>query len=162
MKRKELWLFLAKLTGLTLVFGYIWYAGLQERYPYILQPIAEPILTSLGVREWRLMLVLEHFTNIVPYLALVLASPRILAIWKKVVTALVIGTVVIVAGHIALSAAVYHLEQAYSLSKSFYRVIVPLYLINDALPLVLWLLFFPRLPGQLLGIELFGRKKREG
>ncbi len=155
MKRKALWLFLAKLALFTGVLGWIWFAGLQVRYPDLLDPVATPLFTTLGVRRWWLALVLQHFTSIVPYLALVLATPNIRSQWKRFTVALVGGTAAIVLGHLLLSVAVYYLERSYGFGTTFYRFIVPLYLLNDALPLVLWLAFFPNVPGLLLGRPLF-------
>ena len=43
------------------------------------------------------------------------------------------------------------------MSKAFYRFIVPMYIVNDALPLVLWLLFYPHMPERLLGWKIFAR-----
>lgn len=158
MKRKDLWLFLAKLVPLTLALGYLWFSGLQVRYPYLIDPIATPFLEALGVRQWMLALVLEHFTNILPYVALVLASPGLIARWPRSLAALLGGLAIIVLGHLLLSWVVYELYIRYSLSKAFYRIIVPVYLVNDALPLVLWLIFFPGVPARLFGLRIFGHK----
>jgi hypothetical protein len=140
--KKELYPFLLKLSGFSLILGYFWYAGLQRYYPELIDPVASPILTMLGVRRWWLALVAEHFTNIIAYLALVLATAGLISQWKRHLIALFGGTAIIVLVHILMSAAVYYLELKYSMSKSFYKIIVPIYIFNDALPLVLWLLFF--------------------
>jgi len=158
--RKELWLFLAKLVPLTLLLGYVWFRTVQRQYPDFVDVVADPFFRLVGVRRWWLALVIEHFTNIVPYLALVLASPDLIARWRRTLAALLGGGTALVLGHLLLSTAVYHLNEAYGLSKSFYRVIVPLYLVNDALPLILWFAFYPSLPGRLLGIRLFSARDR--
>ena len=157
MRKKQLWLFLAKLIPLTVLFGYLWLTGLQTRYPFLLDPIATPFFQLVGVKRWYLALVLEHFTNIVPYVALVLASPRLIRNWKRSLAALLGGVAVIVTGHLLMSWAVYHFHGLYGLSKAFYRIIVPIYLVNDALPLILWVLFYPKLPGELFGLRIFDR-----
>ncbi len=156
--RKNLWLFLLKLLVLTLVLGYLWFSRYQVQYPYWIDGIANKFFALLGVRKWWLALVVEHFTNLVPYIALVLASPGFLKHWKRTLIALVAGIAILILGHILLSCAVYHLHVKYSLSKSFYKIIVPLYIINDAMPLVLWLSFFPRLPSELFGFKWLGGK----
>ncbi|HPC11873.1 MAG TPA: hypothetical protein PK112_07215, partial [candidate division Zixibacteria bacterium] len=79
MIRKELWLFLAKLVPLTLLLGYVWFRTVQRQYPDFVDVVADPFFRLVGVRRWWLALVIEHFTNIVPYLALVLASPDLIA-----------------------------------------------------------------------------------
>ena len=162
MKRKDLWLFLAKLIPLTVLFGWLWFSGWQKQYPYAIWPVAEPFLNFFGATKWWMALVVEHFTNLVPYVALVLATPGLIKRWKRGLAALFGGTAIIVLGHLLLSVAVFHLNEAYSLSKTFYRFIVPMYLVNDALPLILWLVFFPDMPERLFGLRLFSRGSKGG
>ncbi len=159
MKRKDLWLFLLKLAILTLLFGYVWFAYFQAAYPHVIKPIATAFFQLVGVRRWLLTLVLEHFTNIVPYLALVLATPGLIVNRKKTLIALFGGLAIIVAVHLLLSWAVYELQVRYQLSETFYKFVVPMYLFNDALPLVLWLSFYPGVPGKLFGLKVFERQE---
>ncbi len=151
--RKDLWLFLAKLVPLTLVLGYFWFAGLQEQYPYLMKPVAFPFFELVGVKSWRLALLMEHFTNIVPYIALILASPNLITNWKRSLIAFFGGLLIIVAVHLLLSWVVYYFSMKYSLSKTFYKILVPCYLVNDAMPLILWLAFYPKLPKKLFGFR---------
>lgn len=145
MKRKVLWLFLAKLIPLTLVLGYFWYFSLQLKYPDLIEPIAGPIFALFGVRTWWLSLLLEHYTSLVPYIALVFSVPDIIKRWRRAVGALLGGVAVIVLGHILMSIAVYYILELFPGTRTSFILIVPVYLINDALPLILWLLFFPGL-----------------
>lgn len=124
--KRNLWLFLLKLAAVSLGLAYFWYSGWQRSYPDLIDPIATPVLTLLGVRRWWLALVVEHFTNIIPFIALVLATPGIVKGWKRTLVALVVGLSVLLIGHLLMSAAVYHLELKYSLSRSFYKFIVPI------------------------------------
>ncbi|RKX24774.1 MAG: hypothetical protein DRP45_07460 [Candidatus Zixiibacteriota bacterium] len=158
-KKKELWKFLLRLVPLTLLFGYFWFAFLQVRYPVLIRPVASFFLELVGVDDWLLYIVLEHFTNLVPFASLVLASPGLVSNWKKTLTALFGGLAIIIAGHLLLSWVVFELNEAYGLSRAFYRVVVPLLLLNDTLPLLLWVAFYPRLPGRLLGLRIFGDQK---
>ncbi len=158
--KKNLLLFLLKLASLTLILGYVWFSGLQEQYPHLISPIAIPFFKFVGVTKWRLVLVLEHFTNLVPYIALVLSSPGIITHWKRMLTALLGGTAIIMLFHLLLSWAVFYFSVKYSLSKTFYKIIVPFYLVNDAMPLILWLVFYPHLPSSLFGLKGFGGEKR--
>jgi len=158
VRRKELWLFLLKLPVLTLGFGYIWFSGLQLIYPDLIDPIATPFFRLVGVTNWLLYLLLEHFTNLIPYIALVLASPGLIRNWRRTIYALFGGVAAIVLVHLLLSWLVFELNEAYGLSRAFYRVWVPAYLFNDALPFGLWLLFYPELPGRLFGLRIFGHK----
>jgi hypothetical protein len=151
--RKSLWLFLLKLLVFSLVLGYLWFSRFQVQYPYWIDVFADPFFKLVGVRQWWLALVVEHFTNLVPYVALVLASPGFFKHWRRTALALVGGIAILILGHLLLSWAVYYFNEKYSLSRSFYRIVIPMYIINDALPLVLWLSFFPRLPSELFGFR---------
>ncbi len=159
--RKNLWLFLLKLLLFSLALGYLWFSRFQVQYPYWIDGIADPFFKLVGVRRWWLALVIDHFTNLVPYLALVLASPGLIDNWKRTLVSLFVGVAILVFGHLLLSWAVYYFNEKYSLSKGFYRYMVPLYIINDALPLVLWLGFFPKLPSRLFGLKWGTPAKKE-
>ena len=147
--RKDLLRFLLKLLGFTLALGYVWFAGLQRAYPDLIEPVANWFFELAGVRRWWLVLTVEHFTNVVPYLALVLASPGFFTNWKRTLLALLGGLSALVLTHIVMSIAIYYIVEAYSMSRQAYRLIVPVYIINDALPLVLWLLLYPALVPRL-------------
>jgi len=151
--RKNLWLFLLKLLVFSLVLGYLWFSRYQVLYPYWIDGIADPFFKLVGVKKWWLALVVEHFTNLVPYLALVLSSPGLFKNWKRTLSALIGGIAILILGHLLLSWAVYYFNAKYSLSRDFYKIVVPMYIINDALPLVLWLSFFPKLPAELFGFR---------
>jgi hypothetical protein len=97
----------------------------------------------------------------VPYVAIVLSTPGLLRNWKRSLAALGGGVAVLVLVHLAMSAAVYHLEAEYSLSKEFYRFMVPIYVVNDALPLALWLLFYPRVLGELFDLSRLGLQSQK-
>jgi len=139
------------------LLGWLWFAGLQRAYPDLIEPIAFPLFGLMGVREWHLYLLAEHFTNLVPYIALVIATPGIIRQWRRFVLALVVGLAIIILVHIFMSVAVYHVYEAYKMSENALRVIVPIYLVNDALPLILWLGCFPKALSDLFGFIKWGK-----
>ena len=159
--KKDLWLFLAKLAIFTVIFGLLWFYYVQNLYPVILKPIVFPIFKWIGVKKWRLSILLDHFTNIIPYVALICASPGFIKNWKKTIAALVGGLLILMLGHIAISWIDYHFWSKYGTTRPFFRRIFHFYLINDALPLGLWLLFYPRLLPQLFSFLRFGKKQPE-
>ena len=158
--KRDLWLFLTKLLLFTLILGYIWFSGLQRSYPFIIDPLASWFFKLVGVKKWWLSLTVEHFTNLIPYLGLILASPGFFKNWKHTLTALLGGLAVLVAVHILMSAAMYYIVGEYGMSKSAYKIIVPIYLVNDALPLILWLVFYPELLSKLFNFVGMGRAKK--
>ena len=121
--KRNLWLFLLKLLPATLILGWLWFTQCQHAYPYWIDPIATFFFKLFGVRTWHLALTAEHFTNLVPYLALLLATPGIIKHWRRSLLALFGGLVVIVLVHMFMSVAIYFIVEAYSMSKSAYRLI---------------------------------------
>ncbi len=160
--KKNLWLFLLKVALLTLVFGWLWFSRLQRAYPDLIGPIAEPFFELVGVRKWWLALVAEHFTNIVPYMALVLAAPGLIKDWKRTLVAFFGGLAILVLVHLLMSTAVYYVVASYEMSKTAYKILLPIYLVNDALPLVLWLAFFPKVFSELFSFVRFGGEEAPG
>ena len=148
-------LFLAKLVGVTALFGWFWFAWFEHQYPLLLKPFGDWLLPLFGARKWQLSFSLAHMSNWIPYVGLVLAGPHLSSRWKYHLLALVGGLAIIVAGHFAMLIAFYHIIDAYELSKMAYRFMLPIWVLNDALPLILWLAFFPRALSELFpGIHL--------
>jgi hypothetical protein len=158
--KKNLLPFLIKLLLISLVLGFLWFWKLQNLYPRLLWPVAVPFFQWVGVKKWLLSWVLNHFANIVPYLALVLATPRVLNNRKKLLAAILGGLLVLAIMHLFLSWMVYHYYEQYQFTKSFFRRTFPFFLINDALPLPLWLVFYPRIHKELFGF-IFKKKVAE-
>lgn len=149
--KKNLLIFLLKLVFFSTLLGYLWFWQLQALYPHLLAPAAMPFFKWVGVKKWLLSWVLDHFTNVVPYVALVLSTPGIIKGWKKFLAALFGGLIILAAVHIFLSWMVFYFSEQYHFSKAFFRRTFPLFLINDALPLMLWLLFYPKILTELFG-----------
>lgn len=148
----KLILFLIKLLLISSVLGFLWFWKLQNIYPHILSPLAIPFFQWVGVKKWLLSWVSNHFTNVVPYLALVLATPKALNDWKRLLAAILGGLLILTITHLLLSWLVYYYSEQYQFTRSFFRRTFPFFLINDALPLPLWLIFYPRMYMELLGL----------
>jgi hypothetical protein len=155
--KKNLWLFLIKLAFFTIVFGLVWFWVAQDLYPRLLKPVIFPFFKLVGVRKWRLSILLDHFTNIVPYVTLVCATPGFFKRWKKTILVLIGGLLILAIGHILLSWLDYYYWSQYGTTRPFFRNIFHFYLLNDALPLALWLIFYPRMLGEIFGFLKFGK-----
>lgn len=156
--KKEPWPFLLKLALSTLILGYIWFAAAQDAYPHMLKPIVYPFFKWVDVKTWRLSILLDHFTNIVPYISLIIATPGFFRNWKKTLLALFGGLIILMIGHVALSWLDYHFWSQYKMTRKFFKTTFHYYLLNDALPLGLWLLFYPRVLPQIFPFFRFGKK----
>ena len=155
--KKESWLFPTKVGVFLLAFGWLWFWLVQDAYPYFLKPVAYPFFEWVGVKKWRLSLLLDHFTNIVPYVTLVCASPGFFKNWKKTLTALFGGLVILMIGHLLLSWMDYYFWAKYKMTKQFFKITFPFLMLNDGLPLGLWLLFYPKVLPRVFGFLKFGK-----
>lgn len=156
--KKDLILFLLKLALSVTVLGLIWFYYFQMLYPEILKPIFLPLFQSLGVRKWRLYQLLDHFTNLVPYIALIIATPGFFKNWKKTVISLVGGLAILIVGHFVLSYLDDYYYARYQQTKQFFRSTFHYYVINDALPFLLWLAFYPKILTQLFGFKRLAKE----
>lgn len=155
--KKNLWQFLAKLAAVTVILGLAWFWWLREAYPGFIAIPARSLLPLLGVQKLHFSAASEHFANMIPYVALVLAGPGALKRWRQLLLALFAGIAILVIGHLLMLTGFYFIVEEYALSKQAYRLILPIWVLNDALPLILWLTFYP---GSLR--ELFPRIKMSG
>ncbi len=159
MRKRDLWLFLAKLVPLTFILGYLWFFHWQIEYPFVIGYVAKPFFDLVGVEKWYMALLLDHFTNLIPFVALVLATPGLFLRWRRSLAVLAGGLAIILCCQLLLSWAVYELISRYVMSKMYYKLSLPLFLVNDALPLALWIAFYPQMPRRLFGLGLFAAEE---
>ncbi len=139
MKRNLLRFFLSLIVvsaGLT----WVWFNGVQIQYALMFKPAAQWAFRLLGIDRSGITIVVEHFTNLIPFIALTLALPDVA--WKNRLIRLIIGLAILAVVHFILIVAVSKVYSIYSLSETAYKFIFPMCTINDALPLALWFLFF--------------------
>lgn len=144
MKKKSLWQFLAKLVAVTLVLGLVWFWWLREAYLSFITDPARLVLPMLGVEKLHFSAAAEHFANLIPFVALVLAAPEATRRWRYLVTSLMFGICLLMIGHLLMLTGFYFIIEKYALSRQAYRLMLPIWVLNDALPLILWLAFYPR------------------
>lgn len=150
--KKKLLIFFLSLILVSVVLTWFWFNGLQVRYAILFGPAAKFTFRHLGIPKSGLNLVIEHFTNIIPFIALCVTLPGI-KLAKRVIR-LAAGLVILALVHFILIVAVSKVYSLYSMSQIAYKYIFPMLTINDALPLVLWFLFFSN---EVL--DLFRRKQ---
>ncbi|MDH3891603.1 MAG: hypothetical protein OEV49_11015, partial [candidate division Zixibacteria bacterium] len=149
--KRNLWLFLLKLAVTTLTLGYFWTTGWKMAYPTWIDPIAQLFFRMFGVTQWPLTLTADHHASLIPFIGLLVATPGLITRWKRALVALVGGVAAIVLMHIVMSIAIFHIVDAFEMSQNAYRLLLPIYLVNDAMPLILWLAFFPSVLSELFG-----------
>jgi hypothetical protein len=165
--RKRILGFVVQFVAVTAVLGLFWQFYLKVRYPRLFGTVALPVLRLFGVTDWPLPLVLGHFATWIPYCALVMSSRWLQADWMRIWRALVVGWVAVIVGHLLLSIGVYHLAELCESQQTFYSLLIPMYLINDTLPVILWLTLLPECVGKLLpkaggGVHPIGTSRKSG
>lgn len=138
--KKNLWRFFLSLVVVSAILTWPWFSGLKIRYAALFGPAAKFMFRQLGIPKSGLMLVIEHFTNLIPFIALSVSLPGV-RLTKRLLR-LGFGLLILVAIHFILIVAVSRVYSVHSLTPTAYRYIFPLLTINDALPLVLWFLFY--------------------
>jgi hypothetical protein len=150
--KKNLLIFFLSLVVISVVLTWFWFNGLQVRYALLFGPAAKFMFRQLGIHKSGLKLVIEHFTNIIPFIALCVALPGVKI--KKRLTRLAIGLGILIVVHFIMIIFVSAIYSTHSGSPTAYKYIFPILTINDALPLIIWFLFFSK---EVVG--LFKRKK---
>ena len=150
--KKNLVYFFLSLIIISAVLTWIWFNWLQIHYALLFGPAARFTFRQLGIYKSGLRLVLEHFTNIIPYIALCASLPGVKLKKRLIRSAIGLGILVIV--HFIMIIAVSAVYTAHGLTSTAYKYYFPILTINDALPLVIWFLLFSE---EIL--NLFRRKK---
>jgi hypothetical protein len=146
--KKSLLLLLLKFVALTVPLTWLWMNGGQQVYFRVYMTLARPILILLGVTNFPPSLVRDRFINFVPFLALMLITPRLSA--RRRAVGVAAGAVLLFISQIALTYMAWASfirdgETAQSMTNYF-----PALVMSDAMPFVLWALLAHEFLGDLL------------
>jgi hypothetical protein len=137
--REKLWVFIAKFLLVSLPLFVLWYWKGQDLYISILDDSLYFFLhTLLGVNS-DFTFPKDIFNNLIPFVALMVITRGMK--FKKRVTKLGWGLLILLLGHVILSKLVYFLNpEPGVVSKLYEKLSVPLYLFSETLPFLLWIL----------------------
>lgn len=139
--RNSRWLFLAKLVPLSILLFYIWIKWLMEPYAGLVAAAVNKITLVFAPRMTSILLSKELYYDVPPLLALCLATktrffPRL---WR-----LELGIILIFLWHILFLSTVnllsYNVPEVNAQGRHFLFAFT--YVINKAIPLVLWIALF--------------------
>lgn len=152
--KEKLWIFITKFLVVSLIFFALWHWKGQTFYVSILDATLKFVLiTLLGFKIKFFSYPVDIFNNLIPFVSLMLITKEIK--FKKRMTKLGWGLLILILWHIVLSESIYFLHDQYEKTSSLYeKFSVPLYLFSETLPFILWILFARK---QVAG--LFLRKK---
>ena len=136
---KRLWLALAELLALSVPLTWLWVEGGRRAYNRLLGALAWPLFEGLGLPSMQLGLVSPHFVSWVPFLVLMVLTPRLPLRRRALGTLLGLGAIFAVHVGCALLGAISH--AAYGPSAHAVALRYPALMFNDALPFILWALF---------------------
>ncbi len=151
---------LLKFFLLLIVFSlplfWFWMERGQAGYQKLMGVAIVPLVKALGEKDLNLFVLKAHYMNVVPLVALILATPALG--WKKRLLALALGLAILFIWHLLFSLALNHYQMLWGRDRRFYRVFIPAISVNSALPVILWLLLAWKGAKELLG-EIFARAK---
>jgi hypothetical protein len=136
--KKTLLLLLLKFVAITVPLTWVWMNGGQQLYFRTYMWLARPILIWIGVTNFPPSLVRDRFINFIPFLALILITPRLSALRRCFGVAA--GLVLLFFSQIGLTymawaSFVRDGRTAESMSNYF-----PALVMSDAMPFVIWAL----------------------
>ena len=134
--RKRVVLLALEVVAVTLPLTWLWLAGGREAYHGVFVQLAGPVPGWLGLPSYQLITVPQRFINFVPFVALMIVTPR-LSLARRVLGTLV-GFGVIAVAHLAfyvVSVAVY---AEHGVTPRAMSALFPVLLLSDTLPFILW------------------------
>lgn len=142
MWRTILW-FVVRLVVVSAALFTLWEWRLAAWYAILFRHVAGPVCGLFGIELQSLAdsigLVTPRFYNVIPFLSLVVATWGLTL--KRRAIAIAAGLVALVLWHVGLAIGVDAIVASHGLDRTAYRMLSPWFLVSDALPIMLWLIF---------------------
>jgi hypothetical protein len=137
--RGRILLLLLEAAALSVCLTALWLAWGESAYQAFFAESARPLLRALGVHALPDSPARRRFVSFVPFLVLMLVTPRLP--WRRRLGGILLGIPLLFLGHVGLVAveALSHTPRRPT-SDSF-STLLPAALFADALPFLLWALF---------------------
>ncbi len=135
MKRRFL-LLTFEFLAITVPLGWLWIEWGRNAYLKLFVTVAEPVFLFIGVTTLKPQLVIDHFINYVPFIVLMVITPKLSV--KRRIVGIAVGITVLFLGHIGLMSLAYVATSNYGLTQKAFSVLFPGLLVNDSLPFILW------------------------
>lgn len=128
---------LLKIVAISAPLTWLWEAGGREAYARLFAHLSIPIFGILGLTSLNPNGARDRFINYLPFLILMLITPRLSALRR--VVGIAVGFVAIFFAHVAFVyvASVSFLENN-TMTADGFTTFFPAMLLSDSLPLVLW------------------------
>ena len=157
----SVWAFVAKFVVVSVALTWVWVEWGRQLYGRFFVAVTNPIYGWFDVTTFQGG-VRERYINYIPFLVLMLVTPRIG--WKRRTLGTLVGLVLIFFFHVGFNVWV---EVAYPLDGTTtpggFPVYLPAILFSDALPLILWAVICREFVGGVTtrAFERWGGSKRD-
>jgi hypothetical protein len=125
--------------ALTMPLAWLWIEWGEGVYARALLAILEPVYDAIGLRHQRGGPVAPRLVSVVPFVVLMAITPGMG--WRRRVVGSLIGLCVIACFHLLLFLLVDAAYVVLGRSRRALARIVPFLLINDGIPLLVWIFF---------------------
>ncbi|MDB4433166.1 hypothetical protein N9166_00330 [bacterium] len=134
--RKRLFLLALELLAISIPLTWLWIEWGRSAYPKLFVQLGTPILVFLGLPGIRPDVLPDRFISYVPFLVLMVITPRISVARRVLGTAL--GFALIFLSHVAFTSYVMAFEHSERLSARPFVNIFPALILLDGFPIVVW------------------------
>ncbi len=156
----RLFKFFILLIVFSLPLFWLWMEEGQVAYQKLVGAIVVPLAKALQEKELNLFILKGHYMNIIPFVALILASPALRL--EKRLMALGIGLPLMFAWHLLFSLVLNHYQTLWGHDRRFYQLFIPAISVNSAVPVILWFILAWKGVKELLGEILVRPKESHG
>lgn len=152
-----------EVVGISVPATWLWIAWGRELYPRLFMELVPPLLVALGLPGLRPNLVPDRFISFVPFLVLMVVTPRMSALRRLLGT--LAGFALIFASHLAFVLYVLWMQESETLRARPFVHIFPAFILLDAFPILVWALIAKDFVGEMAARALpglFPHGAREG
>ena len=136
---RRLLLLLLAFFALTTPLAWLWIQWGEGAYARLLLAILEPLYDAIGLRHQRGGPVAPRLVSVVPFVVLMAITPGMG--WRRRVVGSLVGLAVIACFHLLLYLLVDAAYVVLGRNRRALSRIVPFLLINDGIPLLIWIFF---------------------
>ncbi len=134
--RKRIVLFTLEVVAVTIPLTWLWLVWGREAYHGVFVQLVAPLPGWFGLPSYQLIAVPQRFINYVPFLALMIATPR-LSLARRVLGTLA-GFGVILVGHLVFFVVSIAVYAEHGMTPRAISALFPVLLLSDSLPFILW------------------------
>ena len=136
---RRLLLLLLLFLALSMPLAWLWLEWGQPVYVRLLRAMLDPIYHAIGLHHQGAGPVAPRLVSVVPFLVLMAITPAMS--WRRRWVGALVGMAVILGFHLFLFAMVDAVYSVLGRNRRALSRIVPLLLVNDGIPFLVWLFF---------------------